>query len=621
MKDRDLIEARILLLCHLQKDNAATIRDHINSIENHTGLNVTKLNMRGELPLSVNLNNFHAVIVHYSLILSKDDFISPFSRNRLRLYEGLKIVFIQDEYRWVNKAVSALKYIKADILYSCIPESEHEKVYPKKVLPRLEIKHTLTGYVPSELLNIKRKGFLDRAIDVGYRGRTLSAAYGRLAKEKREIAPKFKRHVKDSGLIIDLAIDESSRLYGENWINFILNCKSMLGVESGASVFDFNDTIISAVQMAESKGPSLTFEQLEEKFFPGLDGQIKINQISPRCFECAALGTLMVLYEGDYSGALIPWRHYVPLKKDFSNIAEVLNYIRNEKKWNYITERAYDEVACNPLHSYKTFGLNLGNVIVNRLKYESFIIDESPESCQKLFLQDENRENALEIKKIENIENNMVALRQALSDKLHQTYEEAKKIIPAFILSYLKPLIKLCIIPLRVVGKTCFKILQIISKLSSLYALFESSMGSQDKKNKIINLRVFTHLAVGFFSGRTIKLLSELEHLDKLKYRGKTLLSLSGYPCFMMTINTINRHATIQFAPKKSRSVCPSFVDKSGLLFSSLEVTYDDKGDEHGLISGVESKRFPYTVGFLSIFPEYAEIAIVNKSNYNMWLC
>ena len=94
----------------------------------------------------------------------------------------------------------------------------------------------------------------------------------------------------------------------------------MLGVESGASVFDFTGEIQSKVEQYEKENPGADFYEIRDKFFKKEDGKISLNQISPRCFEAAALKTLMILYEGEYSGILVPWRHYVPLKKDHSNI-------------------------------------------------------------------------------------------------------------------------------------------------------------------------------------------------------------------------------------------------------------------------------------------------------------
>src|SRR5262249_53162455 len=79
---------------------------------------------------------------------------------------------------------------------------------------------------------------------------------------------------------------------------------------------------------------------------------VVIQVISPRCFEAAALRTLMILYPGLYSGILEPWRHYVPLKRDHSNMDEVVAVVRDPIRAQKIIDAAYHEVALNPRYSF-----------------------------------------------------------------------------------------------------------------------------------------------------------------------------------------------------------------------------------------------------------------------------
>ena len=364
----------ILLLCHVVDNNASTIVDHIEAIERYSGHHVHRRNMIGDVPIDLNFDDYQVIIIHYSLILAKSAFISPFSKSKLKWFKGLKVALIQDEYRWVNDTIRALKFVGIDLLYSCVPKKEQEKVYPKSLLPSLQLETTLTGFVPETLLTVDRPDYEKRTIDVGYRGRKISSAYGRLGQEKQLIAKGFSRASGNYKLKTDIAYGENDRLYGDNWTSFIINCKAMLGTESGASVFDFDGTVIPTVEKAESENPSLSFEELEKQYFPGLDGNIIVNQISPRCFECAALGTLMVLFEGDYSGILKPWQHYVPLKKDFSNIDKVVATLKNRDVWTDITNQAYDEIACNETFSFekfaKDFGITVGDSYKDKFEKE-----------------------------------------------------------------------------------------------------------------------------------------------------------------------------------------------------------------------------------------------------------
>jgi hypothetical protein len=340
---------------YVKEKIASTVYDHIEAFQKYSTHNIYYLDILEEHISLEEINKFDAVIIHYTLYIFNDDRCPAWLRVLLRNTSAKKIVFIQDEYRRLNDVIANLEYIKADILFTCIPDNEVEKVYPTSQLPNLKKIKTLTGFVPKNLLGYPRIPYSDRLIDVGYRARKLSAWYGKLTQEKWMIAEKFLNDAPKYNLKIDISAEEKDRIYGEDWIKFLQNSKAVLGTETGASVFDFSGDIQKNVEAYEQNYPDASFEELEEKFFKGLDGNIKLNEISPRCFECAALGTLMILYEGKYSGVLTPWRHYIPLKKDHSNMEEIIECLHDVKKWETITQQAYEEVALNPEYSYQSF--------------------------------------------------------------------------------------------------------------------------------------------------------------------------------------------------------------------------------------------------------------------------
>jgi hypothetical protein len=88
-----------------------------------------------------------------------------------------------------------------------------------------------------------------------------------------------------------------------------------------------------------------------------------MNQISPRIFEAIGCGTLLILFEGEYSGILRPNLHYVPLKKDFSNLKSVISILRNEQKCKAITEQAYRDIIESGKYSYQTFIRNFDDTL------------------------------------------------------------------------------------------------------------------------------------------------------------------------------------------------------------------------------------------------------------------
>jgi hypothetical protein len=353
----------ILLLCDYQEHIAATVRDHIRSLETHSRHKWRRLSMLGDIPAGLDLSRFDAVVVHYTLVACSDFYLTPAARQRLTDFKGLKAIFIQDEYRFVDKSTAAMREIGVNVLFTCAPPAVMTKVYPPKKLPGVTVVNCLTGYVPAELLDRPVTAPAERPIDIGYRGRNVPAWLGELGQEKIRIGIRVRDEAPAQGLKADISFREEDRLYGEAWIDFVSRCKAMLGVESGASVVDFTGEIQRRVEAHVAKKPHTPFAELRDLYFAKEEGKISFAQISPRCFESAALRTLMVLYEGSYSGVLEPWRHYVPLKKNHSNFDEVARILRDPTRIEEIVTCAYNEIARNPRWSFQQATKDVDDVL------------------------------------------------------------------------------------------------------------------------------------------------------------------------------------------------------------------------------------------------------------------
>jgi len=353
----------ILLLCDYRRDIAATVVDHIEAVRRHSRHNVTVVSMLGDLPRVLELGRFDVVIVHYTLVMCIDDYVSPATRRALAAFGGLKVAFIQDEYRFVDRTIAAMREIGINLLFTCVPEGEIEKVYPAGRLPGVIKVNVLTGYVPEALTRYPDRPYTERPIDIGYRSRDVPEWLGEMGREKTRIGAKVLQDARRYSLVVDCSTCEADRIYGEDWIRFLQSCKAVLGVESGASVFDFTGEIQEAVEAHKRRDPSVSFETLQALYFADKEGLIDLRQVSPRCFEAACLGTLMVLYEGRYSGILEPWRHYVPLKMDHANMAEVVEVIRDPERAMPIIECARREIALSERWSYAAFAAKVDGAI------------------------------------------------------------------------------------------------------------------------------------------------------------------------------------------------------------------------------------------------------------------
>lgn len=366
---------QILLLCNNPSEvlKANTISDHISSFEMYSEHKIWTYSQLGDLPAELDLNRFDVVIVHYTISLLFDYYLPLRSKQLLRNFTGLKVLFVQDEYRQINKMIAEIKQINFDVLFTCFPDSEIEKIYPSSQLPNLVKHNNLTGYIPERLLKDESllKSTSERPLDVGYRGRKIPFWLGELAHEKYSIVDKWHAFTQSENFKTDISYEENERIYGQKWIDFISSCKATLGVESGASVMDFTGKLEVLINYHQQMYPDDSFQEIQKMYLGEHEGKYRLNQISPRCFEAIALRTVLILYEGEYSGILIPGRHYIPLKKDFSNIKEVIARLRDNNYLQQMANIAYEEIALNPEYSYRSFIQKIDKVIETEFKCRS----------------------------------------------------------------------------------------------------------------------------------------------------------------------------------------------------------------------------------------------------------
>jgi hypothetical protein len=349
----------ILFLTNRPTENtqAATVTEYLDALHTYSAHRVHEISMLHHFPSRIDLDRFDVVITHYSLSIGPllDHYLGRNLVKKLKSFRGLKAAFLQDEYREIQTYWKNINELGIDLLFSCVPEEEIPKVYPVEKVPRLRVVNVLTGYVPERLLKQVVLPVAQRPIDVGYRTRRMPFWLGRLGHEKWFVAEEFQRRAKGLGLKLDLSTREGERLYGDAWTNFVASCRAVIGVESGASIIDFDGQLEHRVEDYVAKNSESNFEEIFDKFLAPYEGSLKLHQISPRCFEAAALRTPMVLFEGAYSGVLEPERHFVVLKKDFSNFDEVVTKLRDHDYLQTMVDRTYKEVALDTRWSYRSF--------------------------------------------------------------------------------------------------------------------------------------------------------------------------------------------------------------------------------------------------------------------------
>lgn len=345
---------RVLILCNMRLDSAQTTIDYIAAFKRYSRHECYFANPTGVgKPSWLDLDAFDVVAIHYSTYTLHLDrsWVEAFQRT-----SALKVQFIQDEYRLVHRFHERMRELRLDLLFTVCPDDVAARVYPREALPDLAVITTLTGFVPEELERRSYPPLARRRFDVTYRGRDIPMWWlGELYHEKVRIGDDFLRHTTGSGLRCSISCREEDRIYGDAWFDFLRDSRCVLGTESGASVVDFTGEIEARTRAFLEANPGASFEETRRACFADDDGRVVIKVISPRVFEAIGCGTALVLFEGHYSGILRPHEHYVPLKKDFSNIGEVVATIRDHAALERMTARAFDDIIGSGRYSYRSF--------------------------------------------------------------------------------------------------------------------------------------------------------------------------------------------------------------------------------------------------------------------------
>jgi glycosyltransferase involved in cell wall biosynthesis len=389
-REKDLLqqEHRKLNVAVLYDDRSthiSTIREHLSAFRKYSrhqiyfvpatpwpGTDLTNKRM--------DLQIFDVLILHYSVRLSLQDHFTEEFAHQMECFRGLKILFIQDEYDFTEIARSWMDRIQFDLVYTCISAAECEIIYPSSRFPRTDFLQTITGYVPEErFLENYAQPMKQRRIVIGYRGRKLHYVYGTLGYEKYRIGLDVRRLAEERGLQVDIEVDDNLRIYGSDWYRFVGSVRATLATESGSNVFDFDGSIRKAIDDLMAKHPDVSFEDVHRTILCKHEKLIRMNQISPKIFEAIRLRTALVLFEGNYSGVVKPDIHFIPLKKDYSNIESVFMKLQDFGYLEQITNQAYEDIIQSSLYSYKRFIAEVDSAIEARVVHgPRFDIFSSP---------------------------------------------------------------------------------------------------------------------------------------------------------------------------------------------------------------------------------------------------
>ena len=340
------------------------VSEHVSVIARHSRNRVHYLPATRRVAAASVLKEDDAIIIHFSVRLPFEWHLDPSLVNALIGFDGAKIAMPQDEYDMPHITARRLAEFDVDAIFTTVPSEHRAAFYPPAIVRNIEFYPCLTGYVcEAEGLDRFALPLSERKVALAYRGRILPPIYGALAAEKADAGIRMRQECMARGICCDIEIDENRRLYGDEWYRFLGAARTTFGTESGSNVVDADGSIRALCTALAMNNPMLTEREIYETVVKPHDGHVTMNQISPKSFEAVRLRTGLVLFEGNWPGVLQPFTHYIPLKKDWSNIDSVIDMVMDDVCVTTMTARAHADIVKSGRYSYSTLICRIDDAI------------------------------------------------------------------------------------------------------------------------------------------------------------------------------------------------------------------------------------------------------------------
>ncbi len=341
------------------------ILDHIYCLERYSKHRVFYVNAYWQkLPTHLQNMQWDAIIFHNTFLIARSNpaLFERLSKEfaPLAKQDCLKLAIAQDEHNHADALCKFINDYGVKVIYTVAPSKQDiDTIYKGHIAEDVKIIQCLAGYVEERhmpMVERYRSEFEGKQdIDIGYRSFKAKARNGRIGVLKYQISDVIAEHAPKHNLKADVSVEVKDIIAGPAWWKFIARSRYQAGVEGGTTVMDRDGAIKTCCQKFEKANPDATYEDIESACFPGKGETLHYIMASPRVFELAMAHCCQVLVEGDYSGIMQPNVHYIPIKKDFSDIDEVLASLDDEERRKRIADKAYEDLIASGKYSYKKF--------------------------------------------------------------------------------------------------------------------------------------------------------------------------------------------------------------------------------------------------------------------------
>lgn len=338
---------KVLVVCFLN-EQMGTISYHEGWVANfplHNSFDCSILDLNGSHARNIichkllsSRKEYDAVIILHS-VYANSYRLNRYWENHIVSVDAPKVYFMANEYKQVQEKLALANRLNSSMLVSqtsnpLVLNKYSEKSNARVIsLPHAGLDHAV--FYPTCAMDV-------RPIDMGYIAASEPFYFGH--QERFLISDYFLRNACRLGLKVDISYgDNSRRLNRKGYADFLNRCKGQIGTEAGTDFFEIDGSFRQEVIDYVESHPGWTMDDLNRIFFEKKE-RLPCRMISGRILEAAGTKTVQVLFSGDYNGYFVPDVHYIELKRDFSNIEEVIRKFRDRNESERIADAAYELV-------------------------------------------------------------------------------------------------------------------------------------------------------------------------------------------------------------------------------------------------------------------------------------
>jgi hypothetical protein len=293
------------------------------------------------------LRRFDLIVVSH---LAAGDNMSLLLRTMryLQHRRGTLAVFVGNEYDLLDQKIEFIRETGAEFVCTQLPLPAGRYIYAEctdaRVLP---MPHALNPSVyhpdPS----------VPRTLDVGFIGDIYWPFVG--DRERTDLIDWVRANAARLGLSADI---RTTRVTRAEWADFLRRSHGVIGAESGTYYLNERGRVLERARTYNLfENTAASFDDVYQRFFAGIPRGVSGKSVSSRHFEPMGTKTCQILLEGDYNGVLKPDEHYIPVRRDLSDVEEAFRKFRDDAYRIDIAEHAYEYAMSEHTYAHRVAAL------------------------------------------------------------------------------------------------------------------------------------------------------------------------------------------------------------------------------------------------------------------------